>query len=110
MVTADQFMKTFAEAPKSDQNLLCELYLHNEVVSEERNMNMTPVVGDIQLRAFISFLANQLTWQNAYVSGLQNEQNCLLWIRAEPQNAATFILQHLKMIDDDDMKNHVMRL
>lgn len=61
VVTAEQFMQTFAEAPKSDQNLLCELYLHNEAVSEETNMNMIPVVGDIQLRAFISFLANQLT-------------------------------------------------
>ena len=110
MVTEEQFMQTFAEASKNNQNLLCELYLHNEAVSEERNMNMIPVVGDIQLRALISFLANQLTWQNAYVSGHQNEQNCLLWIRAEPQNAATFISQHLKMVSDPDMKNHVMKL
>lgn len=84
VITSDQFMATFARAPKNDQNLLCELYLHNEAVSEERNINMTPVVGDTQLRAFISFLANQLTWQNAYISGLQNEQNCLLWIQTSP--------------------------
>ena len=88
-------MQTFAEAPKNEQHLLCELYLHNEAMSKERNMNMIPVVGDIQLRAFISFLANQLTWQNAFASAQHNEQNCLLWIRAEPQNAATFIAQHL---------------
>src|ERR1700733_7932818 len=98
VVTADQFMATFARAPKNDQNLLCELYLHNEAVSEERNINMIPVVGDTQLRAFISFLANQLTWQNAFVSAQHNEQNCLLWIRAEPQNAATFIVQHQTLI------------
>ena len=110
VITADQFMATFARAPKNDQNLLCELYLHNEAVSEERNINMIPVVGDTQLRAFISFLANQLTWQNAFVSGFQNEQNCLLWIRAEPQNPAAFISQHLKMIANNEMKDHVMKL
>ena len=73
VVTSEQFMQTFAEAPKNDQNLLCELYLHNEAMSEERNMNILPVVGDTQLRAFISFLANQLTWQNAFISAQHNE-------------------------------------
>ncbi len=110
VITADQFMATFAREQKNDQNLLCELYLHNEVVSEERNINMTPVVVDTQLRAFISFLANQLNWKNSYISGLQNEQNFLLWIRAEPQKPAAFISQHLKMIGNDEMKDHVMKL
>ena len=73
VVTSEQFMQTFAEAPKNDQNLLCELYLHNEAMSEERNMNMLPIAGDIQLRAVISFLANQLTWQNAFTSAQHNE-------------------------------------
>lgn len=66
-------MQTFAQAPKSDKNLLCELYLHNEAMSEDRTTNLIPVVGDIQLRAFTAFLANQLTWQNAYTSGQYNE-------------------------------------
>jgi len=91
VTTSEQFIETFTEAPKNDQNLLCELYLHNEAMSEDRKMNILPLVGDIQIRAFISFLANQLTWQNAFISAQHNEQNCLLWIRAEPQNAATFI-------------------
>ena len=47
VVTSEQFMQTFAEAPKNDQNLLCELYLHNEAMSKERNMNMIPVIGGI---------------------------------------------------------------
>ena len=79
-------------------------------MSKERNMNMLPVVGNIHLRAFISFLANQLTWQNTFTSAQHNEQNCLLWIRAEPQNAATFIAQHQRMISDPEMKDHVRQL
>ena len=78
--TPDQFIETFKEAPHNDQNLLCELYLHNEAMPEDRAMNILPIVGDIQIRAFISFLANQLTWKNAYMSAEHNEQNCLLWI------------------------------
>ena len=36
LLTAEQFVKTFAEAPASDQHLLCELYLHNEAMPDNR--------------------------------------------------------------------------
>jgi len=61
---------------------------------EDRKISLLPLVGDIQIRAFISFLANHLTWQNAFMSVAHNEENCLLWICAEPQNAAIFIAEH----------------
>jgi len=32
--TLEQFVKTFTEASSSEQNLLCELYLHNEAIPE----------------------------------------------------------------------------
>lgn len=92
--TPRQFIATFAEAPNSDHNLLCELYLHNENMPKDRKISLLPLVGDIQIRAFISFLANQLTWQNAFMSAAHNEENCLLWIHAEPQNVAIFIADH----------------
>jgi len=84
VATPDQFIETFTEAPNNDQNMLCELYLHNEAMPEDRKMNILPLAGDIQIRAFISFLANQLTWKNVFMSATHNEQNCLLWIRVEP--------------------------
>ena len=110
VTTSEQFIENFTEAPKNDQNLLCELYLHNEAMSEDRKMNILPLVGDIQLRAFISFLANQLTWQNSFVSAQHNEQNCLLWIRVEPQNAATFIDQHQRILREPGMADHIRQL
>jgi len=110
VITLEQFIETFAEAPKNDQNLLCELYLHNEAMSEDRKMNILPLVGDIQLRAFISFLANQLTWKNAFISAQHNEQNCLLWIRDEPQNVATFIAQHQRTLRELGMTDHIRQL
>ena len=108
--TPEQFIETFTEAPNNDQNLLCELYLHIEAMPEYRKMNILPLAGDIQIRAFISFLANQLTWQNAFMSATHNEQNCLLWIRAEPQNAATFIAQHQQILSKPGMIDHIRKL
>jgi len=108
--TPEQFIETFTGAPNNDQNLLSELYLHNEAMLEDRKMNILPLAGDIQIRAFISFLANQLTWQNAFMSTTHNEQNCLLWIRAEPQNAATFIAQHQQNLSKPGMVDHIRKL
>jgi len=110
VITSDQFMQTFAEAPKNDQNMLCELYLHNEAMSEDRTTNIIPIVGDIQLRAFTTFLANQLTWQNSFISAQYNEQNYLLWIRAEPKNLATFIAQHQNISRHPKMTKHIKQL
>lgn len=62
--TSHQFIETFAAASISEQNLLCELYLHNEAMPEDRKFNLIPVASDIQIRALVSFMANQLTWKN----------------------------------------------
>jgi len=45
---------------------------------EDRMFNLIPIAGDIQIRALVSFMANQLTWQNAFLSVKHNEENCLL--------------------------------
>lgn len=79
-------------------------------MSEDRTTNLIPVVGDIQLRAFTAFLANQLTWQNAYTSAQYNEQNCILLIRAEPQNPTAFIAAHHSMATNAEMAKHIRQL
>jgi hypothetical protein len=64
----EYFDQTFAEASTIDQHLLCELYLHNEAIPENRQLNLNPLVGEIQIRALASFLANQITWQNDFLA------------------------------------------
>ena len=91
LMTSEKFVETFKEAPESDQHLLCELYLHNEAIPEERRVNLIPIAGDIQIRAFASFLSNQLTWQTVFNASSHNEENKLLWIRPEPVGPAMFI-------------------
>jgi hypothetical protein len=52
------FVQTFVEASTIDQHLLCEVYLHNEAILENRQLNLNPLVGDIQIWALTSFLTN----------------------------------------------------
>jgi hypothetical protein len=43
----EDFVQTFAEASTIDQHLLCEVYLHNEAIPENIQLNLNPLVGDI---------------------------------------------------------------
>ena len=47
VLKAIDFVRTFAEASTIDQHLLCEVYLHNEAIPENRQLNLNPLVGDI---------------------------------------------------------------
>jgi hypothetical protein len=80
----EDFVQTFAESSTIDQHLLCELYLHNEAIPKNRQLNLNPLVGDIHIQALASFFANHIMWQNDFLATNHNEDNCLLWIRTEP--------------------------
>ena len=41
-------------------------------------------MGDLQLRAFISFMRNQIEWHLAMQLAEVNEERMTLWVRAEP--------------------------
>lgn len=105
-----QFVKTFAEASTSDQHLLCELYLHNYAIPENRKLNLNSLIGNVQLREFVSFLANQITWQTTFLSARHNEGNHLLWIRYEPQNLVIFVVEYHQFLKELGMGEHIKQL
>jgi hypothetical protein len=55
VISSIDFIQTFEAASTIDQHLLCEAYFHNEAILENRTLNINPLVGDVQLRAFTSF-------------------------------------------------------
>jgi hypothetical protein len=110
VISAIDFINTFAAASTRDQHLLCEAYFHNEAIPENRSLNINPLVGDVQLRAFTSFLLNQILWQGDFSAAKNNEDNRLLWIRPEPQGAATFISQYYAFLKKEGMTEHVQQL
>jgi hypothetical protein len=110
VILSIDFIQTFEAASTKDQHFLCEAYLHNEAILENRTLNINPLVGDVQLRAFTSFLLNQITWQGDFSAAKNNEDNRSLWIRPEPQRAAIFIAQYHAFLKKKGMTTHVQQL
>jgi hypothetical protein len=78
VILSADFIKTFVASSTRDQHLLCEAYFHNEAIPENRLLNINPLVGDVQLRFFTSFLLNQIIWQGDFSAAKNNEDNRLL--------------------------------
>jgi hypothetical protein len=110
VISSIDFMQTFEAASTKDQHFLCEAYFHNEAILENRTLNMNPLVGDVQLRAFTSFLLNQITWQGDFSAAKNNEDKRSLWIRPEPQRAGIFIAQYHAFLKKKGMTAHVQQL
>jgi hypothetical protein len=110
VISSIDFMQTFEAASTKDQHFLCEAYFHNEAILENRTLNMNPLVGDVQLRAFTSFLLNQITWQGDFSAAKNNEDKRSLWIRPEPQRAGIFIAQYRTFLRKKGMTELVQQL
>jgi hypothetical protein len=110
VIEPTDFVTTFLAASTRDQHLLCEAYFHNEAIPENRLLNINPLVGDVQLRAFTSFLYNQIWWQSDFSAAKHNEDNKLLWIRPEPERAARFISEYYEVLKKPGVTEHVQQL
>lgn len=77
---------------------------------EDRKFNLILIAGDIQIIALVSFMANQITWKNTFLSAKHNKENCLLWIRVELHNATIFIAEHHKVIKEPGMTKNIREL
>jgi hypothetical protein len=110
VISSIDFIQTFEAASTRDQHFLCEAYFHNEAILENRTLNINPLVGDVQLKAFTSFLLNQITWQGDFSAAKNNEDNRSLWIRPEPQRAAIFIAQYHAFLKKKGMTEQVQQL
>jgi hypothetical protein len=110
VIQPTDFVKTFLAASTRDQHLLCEAYFHNEAIPDNRLLNINPLVGDVQLRAFTSFLYNQVLWQSDFSAAKHNEDNKPLWIRPEPERAARFISEYYEVLKKPGVTEHVLQL
>ena len=62
--TEDQFSVAFSRSNDEEQDFLCELYMHNLIMVDYEDWDPSPRVGELQLRAFMSFMRNKLKWNN----------------------------------------------
>ena len=73
VASLDQFLETLMKSSFTEQNLLCELYLHEMVFPLNRYSNPDPHLGDVQLRDFTSFVNNHVQWEDSFQTISQNE-------------------------------------
>ena len=92
--TVSEFVSCFREKEEKVKYFLCELYLHNFILEDNRKENRGPFIGDIQFRAFVSFTKNQIRWAKSHKTFMIRETGLDLWIRGEPPKSFPAIMQH----------------
>ena len=86
METSVHFLETFMESNFIEKNLVCELYLHEMACPLDHHSNPAPYLGDVQLRAFSTFVSNHVQWGRYFQNFSHNVANTNLWIQSEPQS------------------------
>lgn len=80
------FLEIFHSYEFDDQSLLCELFLHNvmcEYVSTKMVVSVLSYMGDLQLRAFLLFMRNQIEWHMVKKTVETSEERTTLWVSVE---------------------------
>ena len=80
ITTSAKFLETFLRSSFEDQNLLCELYLHEMACPLNHHSNPIPFSGDVQLRAFDSFVSNHAQLKRYFQTFSHNEAHSNLWV------------------------------
>ena len=96
--TSAKFLETFLESDFEDQNLLCEIYLHELAFPLDHHLNPIPFSGDVQLRDFYSFVRNHVQWEIYFQTFSHNEAYSNLWIQSEPQNPRLLLARHQSVL------------
>lgn len=60
--SAQDFYNVYQIVPSWKKNLLCELYLHNFIIPQETKWNPLFYIGDVHLRAFMSWMHNKTNY------------------------------------------------
>jgi hypothetical protein len=87
-----EFVSCFREQEEEVQYFMCEIYLHNFILEENRKENPNPFIGFIQFQAFLSFTKNQTRWDKAHKVFMKRETGLDLWIKGESPKSITTIM------------------
>lgn len=90
------------------KNLLCDFYLHNYVVTQDQDWYPLLYVGDIQLRAFMSWVQIEIIWGQQYNAYRKMESNIPLAIRVESRNPREIYREWHKILLRPSYGNRIM--
>jgi len=89
-----EFVSFFREK-EGVQYFMCELYLHNFIMGENKKDNPNPFIGDTVSR-FFSFTKNQIRWAKELKVFMKTYTGIYLYIRGEPPKSFPTIMRHKK--------------
>jgi hypothetical protein len=92
--TLSHFVSCFKDQEDGVQYFMCELYLHNFILGENKKKNPNPFTGNIQFQAFLSFVENQTRWAKTHKVFMKRQNGLDLWIRGKPPKSFDTIMQH----------------
>ena len=81
--TPQEFYAAFKSVPMALQNILCELYVHNLAVPNNKDWNSLLYVGDVQFRAIMSWMQNKISRESQAAPYREKEILEPLYIRPE---------------------------
>lgn len=97
MDTPHEFFQAFDAAPIAIRNFLYKLFLDNLVVIDNRDWISLPYMGDIQLRALISWIQNEISRENQAHQYRELEYEMPLFLKPKPKDAITVYYEWLKI-------------
>lgn len=80
---AQDFYGVYQTLPSWQKNLLCELYIHNFKISQEIEWNPLLYIGDVHLRALMSWMSNETNYDSQMDAYRELERSEPLPLRAE---------------------------
>ena len=67
-----EFLEAIQQSNLHRQHLMCELYMHDFILEMEQKFNVGHFLGDIELRAFVSFMLNEMKWDLPFTTFEEN--------------------------------------
>ena len=98
--TPHDFYAAFKSIPMALQNLLYELYVDNLVVPDDKDWNSLLYVGDVQFRAIMSWIQNEINCKDQATPYREKEMVEPLYIWLEVQNIRKKFYDYLSVTNN----------
>lgn len=108
LLTPKEFLCAYETSSFVDKNLLCELYLHNYPIPVDTHWNPLMYIGNIQLKAFMSYIQNQNNWGQQLSKYRDLELATPLDLRAETSHSDNVLCQWNQIFYEAKCKDIVM--
>lgn len=105
--TPHEFYDVFQSIPIPLNNLLYELYLDNLIVPNDIEWNSLLYIGDVLLRAVMSWMLNEISREHQAAPYRENKMIVPLLMRLEVQNSRRSFLDWISILDNPSRAHKV---